>query len=136
MNKEEAVDAILDIFKTAWDTTGFTALYPGKEKEKPTSEAPWARVTIQHASGDQASLGSLGGRRRFREVGTLFVQVFAPVGDGSTWCYQLTQLLCDAYRDARHPEVWFRNVHSEEIGDDGSFLQHNVIATFIYDNVR
>lgn len=132
----EARDVILGIFKTAWDTTGYAAHYSDKTGEIGTSEAPWARATLQHTTGNQSSLAGASGTKRFTETGLLFVQVFAPVGDGSTRCYELAQLVRNAFRDARHPEVWFRNVHLEEVGISGVFQQINVISTFSYDEVR
>jgi hypothetical protein len=136
MTPEQAVDAILDIFKAAWDTTGYPALYDDKSGEIPTSETPWARATIKHATGAQSTLAGASGTKRFTETGTLFVQVFTPVGDGSTACYKLAKVVRDAYRDARDPELWFRNVFLEEIGINKAFRQINVQATFSYDEVR
>jgi hypothetical protein len=136
MTPEEAVDGILGIFKRAWDTTGHPAFYDDKTGEIPTSDVPWARATIQHATGQQSSLAGSSGTKRFTETGTLFVQVFTPVGDGSTACYRLATLVRDAYRDARDGELWFRNVQLNEIGISGAFRQINVTATFSYDEVR
>ena len=132
----EARDVILGIFKAAWDGTGYIAQYNDKTGEIGTSEAPWARATLQHTTGSQSSLTGASGTKRFTETGLVFIQVFAPVGDGSTRCYELAQLVKNAYRDARHLEVWFRNVHLEEVGISGAFDQINVISTFSYDEVR
>lgn len=132
----EARDVIFGIFKAVWDDTGYAAHYSDKTGEIGTSEAPWARATLQHTTGVQSSLTGASGTKRFTETGLVFVQVFAPVGDGSTRCYELAQLVRNAYRDARHPEVWFRNVHLEEVGTRGAFDQINVISTFSYDEVR
>ncbi len=134
MTPEEAVDVMLDIFKAAWDPR--PALYDDKTGEIPTSETPWARATIQHATGGQSSLSGASGTKRHTEKGTVFVQVFTPVGDGSTACYQLAKLVRDAFRDARDANVWFRNVFLTEIGISGAFRQINVQATFSYDEVR
>lgn len=131
----QARDIIFRVFKTAWDTTGYSAVWDDKNGEKPTSEEPWARATIQHAIGGQASLAGASGTRRYTEEGTLFVQVFAPVGDGSTECYELATLVRNAYRDAKE-SVWFRDVRIEEQGTSGAFTQINVMATFSYDEVR
>lgn len=134
MTPEEAVDVMLGIFKTAWDPR--PALYDDKTGEIPPSETPWARATIQHATGGQSSLSGASGTKRHTEKGTVFVQVFTPVGDGSTACYQLAKLVRDAFRDARDANVWFRNVFLTEIGISGAFRQINVQATFSYDEVR
>jgi hypothetical protein len=136
MTPEQAVDGILDIFKATWDPTGFPAHYTDKAGEKPTSETLWARATIRHATGNQTSLAGASGTRRFTETGTLFVQVFAPVGDGSTECYKAATLIRDAYRDAKLPNLWFRSQRIQEVGESGAFYQINVLVTFSYDHVR
>lgn len=136
MTPEQAVDAIFDIFKAAWDPTGFPAVYSDKEGEIPASETVWARATIKHATGNQSSLAGEVGTRRFTATGIVTVQVFAPVGDGSTECYKAALLVQSAYEDARHPNVWFRGVRIQEVGESGAFQQQNVTATFSYDHVR
>ena len=132
----QARDVILGIFKDAWDATGYNAFYDDKTGQIGASENPWARATLQHVTGGQSSLSGASGTKRFTEIGNVFVQVFAPVGDGSTRCYELAQLVRNAFRDSRHAEVWFKNVHLEEVGVSGAFDQINVIATFSYDEVR
>lgn len=136
MTPEEAVDAILDIFKAAWDPTTFPAVYSDKPGKAPETEGVWARATVQHATGDQTSLAGETGTRRFTETGTVTVQVFAPLGDGRTEGYRASRIVRDAYRDARHPNVWFRNARIVEASDNGAFTQTNVLATFSYDSVR
>lgn len=136
MTPEAAIDTILSIFKAAWDPTGFPAYYTDKAGEKPTSETVWARAIVRHATGAQASLSGEAGTRRYTDEGTVFVQVFAPVGDGSTACYAAARIVQNAYRDARNADVWFRDVTLNELGADGAFEQINVQATFSYDDVR
>lgn len=137
VDTEQAIDIILGIFKAAWDPLAFPAVYDDLPDNKPTSETVWARATIRHADGRQASLSGAHATRRYKAVGTVFVQVFAPVGDGSTACYEAAKVVLDAYRDARNPDVWFRDVRLKEIGNGkGAFTQINVEATFSYDEVR
>lgn len=136
MTPEEACDAILAVFKAAWDTTEYPAVYDDIPGQKPTSATVWARATIRHATGGQRSIGGDVGSRRFSYEGTVIVQVFAPVGDGSTACYQAAALVRDAYCDARHPRIRYQDVRLNEIGQSGSFTQTNVLATFSYEDMR
>lgn len=136
MNSQEAKDVMLGIFKTAWDTTGFPARYEYVPGEKPPTQTVWARVNVRHYVGRQSSLSGEDGTRRYLERGTLTVQVFAPVGDGSKACYAAAQIVKNAFRDARHPTVWFTSVRMTEVGAEGAFEQINVLATFSYDDVR
>lgn len=141
MNYIQARDVIYKVFKDAWDLLGtppgsYPAIYPDLPGEPPTSETVWARVTIRHADGKQASLAGENGARRWNRVGVLFIQVFAPVGDGLTAAYTAAQAVGDAYQAARGLDVWFRNIRVNEVGASGAFEQVNVLVDFSYDDVR
>lgn len=136
MNAIQAKDLMLGVFKTVWDA------YPGSPVAEytdipggpPTVDKLWARATVKHATGAQTSLGGLGGRR-FTASGIVWVQVFAPAGDGSTGALTAAQAIVDAYRTARL-DVWFRNVGLVEMGGDGAFSRVDVKGEFYYDDVR
>lgn len=134
MSPQDAVDIILDIFKTAWEPRA--AFYEDVPGSAPTSEQTWARASVKHSDGNQTSMGSATGTRKFTDQGTVFVQVFSPVGDGSTASREAAKDVLNAFRDARDPSVWFRNAKLNEVGSDGAFYQTNVSATFSYDTVR
>lgn len=130
----EAKDIIFSIFKDAWDAAGFYVVWSDLPNAKPPSARVWARVTIRHATGRQTTLGGGSpGARQYTSEGTVFVQVFAPVGDGSTACDEAATVALEAYRNARNPKVWFRDVKMNEVGTSGSDEQINVTATFSYD---
>jgi len=133
MTPDQARDIILGVFKAAWDPR--PAVYDDVPGTIPTGEIVWARATIRHATASQTLAGEVG-TRRFTEEGTVIVQVFAPVGDGSTACYAAAREVQNAFRDARNSDVWFRDVRMNEVGTEGAFVQINVLATFSYDDVR
>lgn len=139
----EGRDNILKVFKDAWDILGHPAVYTDVAKETPDDmgDAPsatiWARATIRHADGFQSSLtGPLEGKKRHTNIGTVTIQVFGPLGDGSTAAYDAAQTVATAYRKASGNPVWFRRVRINEIGTRGAFSQINVLANFSYDDVR
>lgn len=136
MTFDEARDIMLAVFKAAWDPTGNPVFWTDVPGKKPPSERVWARVTIRHATGHQGSLKGAAGTQRWNRTGTIFVQVFAPVGDGSTAGYTAAQIVVNAYQAARNPDVWFRNVRMNEVGASGAFEQFNVLVDFSYDDVR
>ena len=133
MTEEEAEDVIFGIFKAAWDPR--PAVYDDVPDNIPTGEVVWARASILPATTRQTLAGEVG-TRRFTEEGTVVVQVFAPVGDGSTACLNAARVVRNAYRDARNADVWFRNVRINKVGSSGGFNQFNVRATYSYDDVR
>jgi hypothetical protein len=136
MTFDEARDIIFAIVKKAWDETGFPMEYSDISGKVPDNETVWARSSIRHATGNQASLSGDGDVRRWNRTGTLFVQVYAPIGDGYNAGYTASQIVVNALQKSRHPELWFRDVRMNEIGESGAFEQFNVLATFDYDDVR
>lgn len=136
MTANDAVDAILGIFKTVWSTmpAGSVAIYPDNPGAPPAGDVLWARATVQHAPITTQSLAGAVGTRRFTATGFVWVQVFAPAGDGSTGARTAAQAIVTAYRNARMA-VWFRNVVLVEMGGDGAFSRVDVKANFQYDDI-
>lgn len=136
MTPQEAIDAIGKVFADAWNTTGGRAVYDDLPGSVPKDDDTlWARLTIRHGPGGQASLAGDSGQRRWRAEGTVTVQVFAPMGDGAQASRNAAHVVMNAFRDAKLP-VWFRNARMNEVGASGAFFQINVLTTFSYDEVR
>jgi hypothetical protein len=127
----------MTVFKSVWDGTGHQATYTDVPATPPDSNSVWARAILRHATGAQASLsGPINGATRWNNGGTVFIQVFGPVGDGSSAAYDAAKIVADAYKGARNLSVWFRNVRINEVGTRGAFEQINVLADFSYDEIR
>lgn len=135
MTFDEARDVMLTTFLTAWKPLGFPVVWTDVPGSVPNGSTVWARVVLRHATGGQGSLSGDTGKKRWRRAGTLFVQVFSPVGDGSSAGYSAAQTVVDAFQSAKDC-VWYRNIRMNEIGADGSFEQFNVLVDFTYDEVR
>ena len=138
---DEANDAILDVFKTAWDTTGHPVAYENVKPVKPfppTAISPWARVMVRHTGGMQGSLTGGLGTTRWSRLGLFTAQIFVPNGDGLSLGYSLCKIVTDAFEGVAtvSTRVWFRDVRINEIGPDGEWFQFNVIAEFTYDEVK
>ncbi len=136
-----ARDEILLHFRTAWDLgTSTRLLYDDKHRDLPEN-APFARITVQHTIAFQATVGgrisSGGGGQRFRRFGLVTVQIFTISGDGLTINDTLVQLALDAFEGTStgSDRVEFRNVRSNEVGQDGPWFQTNVMAEFTYDRL-
>lgn len=136
MTPAEAIDAIGAVFKAAWDPTGAVAVYDDLPQNIPPDEKAWARLTVRHNDGGQSSLAGGNGAQRWEAVGVVTVQIFTPVGDGLVAARALSLSVLNAFRDHKNSDLWFRRPHLRELGVDGAFNQTNVIATFIYDEVR
>jgi len=135
---QETRDSILTIFHDAW--TGANPTYPvvyqDSPVQKPSTLLPWARVTLTHVSGRQATLCGADGSQRFRREGVLFVQIFTPMGDGLTRSDSLTNVVIQAFEGQRFDGGFFKNVRVNEIGPDGDHYQVNVIAEFEWDQIH
>ena len=139
-----ARDEILTVFKTAWDagadTAGKVVIYPDAKNQVPkTNDADsnpnlWARVSVIHDTGGQATLGGIG-NRLFRREGSVTVQVFTPIGTGLSIADRVYKIVVDAFegKTSASGNVWFRNVRVNEIGPEGSWFQTNIIIDFEYD---
>lgn len=132
MTIDEARDEILAVFKAAWDTTGYSAVWSDLPSDPPSTDAPWARPMLRHATGGQSSLANATRLKLHTHTGTLWVQIFVPLGQGDTVGYTLAQLVLNAYRDARGA-VWYRNHRFREAGNSGAFAQVNCLIDFSYD---
>ncbi len=134
MNYEEARDLIFKVFNNVWNPA-YPVRWPDQPGDIPGTETPWARVTLRHTNGQQASLSGEVGTKLYTNSGTLFIQVFTPIGGDMVDGYTLAQQVTNAYRDAKL-DVWFRNTRMKEIGASGAFQQINVLTDFQYDDVR
>ena len=139
-----ARDELLLHFTNAWNAQTPPIpllLYDDKHRDLP-DDAPYARITINHNIFKQVTLGgkiSQGGSgRRFRRFGIVTVQIFTVSGDGLTGGDVLAQLALDAFEgeNTGSDRIEFRNARIEEVGEDGPWLQTNVIAEFLYDRVK
>lgn len=132
----QARDEMSAIFHTEWEASSFAAFevrWDDVGEPAPTSRSPWARFTIRHADGGNASISNY----HFRRKGTVFVQLFAPTGEGLSRLDQMGMVALAAFEGRATPGgVWFREVRLREIGVDGNWQQVNVLADFEYDEIR
>lgn len=140
-NITQARDEILTRFRTEWLADGISSPVPltfeDFESDLASGNAPWARVTVRHATGEQATLTDGSGKNRFRRTGTVFVQIFTPFGDGLSKADALATIAARAFEGKETPlHVWFRDVRYVEVGRDGQFYNVNVLADFEYDEVK
>lgn len=133
MTPDAARDEMLAVFKAAWDATGYHVAWSDNAAGAPPDEEPWARVTVRHADGMQGALSNAVGARLQTYVGTLWVDLYVPKGQGVTMGYTLARLVIEAYRAARGA-VWYRRLRFQEAGDDGAFSRVIVLIDFTYDD--
>ena len=132
---QQARDQICAVFKAAWDPR--PVVWDDVPSEKPTGVPVWARFTIKHALGQQASLANASGVSRYRRQGLIIAQIFTPCGEGLSQAYTSAKVVTDAFEGTTTAGgVWFRNVGPREVGPDGDWYQTNVLIEFEYDEVK
>lgn len=135
----QARDDMNKIVVDAWVAAGRDAAnvrYDDINPVKPANTTAWIRITVKHETANQASLQGEG-RRRYERRGTLWVQLFTEIGKGLSESDVLTKVLQDALEGKYTPNgVWFRRVRVNEIGPGDGQYHVNVLADFVYDEVK
>lgn len=135
---EIARDDIFGHFDTVWTPLGHPVQYDGVANKNlpPTTSIPWARTTLAHVDGNQATLANSAGKSRFRHVGIFTVQVFTPLGDGGKQAHSIAKTLLEGFQGTRTTNgIWFRNVRINRVGPTKNWFQLNVLANFEYDHL-
>lgn len=140
LTQTAARDQMLTLYKTEVDANapGLVTIYDDTKVQVPQGDpaVEWVRVSVRHLDSRQAALGG-GGVRRYTRNGVVTAQIFTVRGDGLTRADVLSAIIKAAWEGVSTPNgVWFRNVRSVEVGEDGPWFNVNVIADFEYDEVR
>lgn len=140
----QAKNEIAGAFRDAWIADPLSAdlpvLYLDVADAPPTSGA-WARLTVRHGPGGQATLAGDAGTRHYRRTGFVTVQVFVERHDragAETTMDALVPIAVHAFEGITTSpgRVAFHRVRVNEVGVSGVWLQTNVLADFEYDEVR
>lgn len=133
----EAIDQMSAVFKAAMDPTTYPVVWDDTPGDTPKTRTPWARHTIRHETGRQASLLGDLGKTRWERGGTIFLQLFDAPGAGMSRLRPLVSLVQAAYEGrATSGGIWFRNTRVNEIGVREGWRQINVLVDFTYDEVK
>lgn len=136
---------IYDLLKAVTDTiadlgtASERVIWDDTRKQIPDGQDPvltWARAQVRHVTAEQAGLvDASSGVRRYTNRGIVTVQLFTAGGrDGLTTADPIVSSIKGAFQGVSTPNgVWFRNVRTNEIGNDGSWFQTNILADFEYD---
>jgi len=132
----EARDEIHALFETSWSGTGVPLHYWDVSVDTPSeSNAAWATVRALWTLGRQR--GHSIGPKRYEREGIVTVQIFTPFGSGLSQSDSLAKIAYDSFEGVDTPNgVWFRNVRVNTVGHSGEWFQVNVIADFIYEEVK
>lgn len=143
LTRAQAIDEMLALAKTAWETTanqtGTRLKYTnvGSSSVPPTGQDAWARIALRHVTSGQVSLAGVDGTRIFTRNGVLTVQVFEPSGFGTAKTVDIPEIMKNAYEGKTTAGgVVFSEATINEVGQDGDFFQTNVVVAFKYDECK
>lgn len=135
LTPDEADKAIQARFTTMWGTTTPIA-WDNKTFDAEGLNVAYVRLSVQFALGSQSAMGLIGDRC-YRNTGTVFVQVFTPVGGGKSPNTVLATQARNVFRGVQLPGgLWFRDEGITHVGPEGRWYQQNVTANFIFDEVE
>lgn len=135
----DAYDEVMALAKAAFDAVPITSVhYPDMEFTIPAGDTAWARIAYDLISAGPASMADATGRKRFRRSGLLSIQLFHPLGGGSTDAWNAAKVVADAFEgQTTAGGVWFRDLTGPSpIGASGGFSQTNLAVAFEYDEVK
>lgn len=102
-------------------------------------QGPFARIHVQHVTGNQTTFGRVG-ERQFTRTGFVSIQILTPLSDktGLGKAEALAVIARNAFEGVGPGDgLFFRGVRINEIGPDGrGWYSFNVIADFSYDEQR
>lgn len=145
-----AEDAMYLRLKTAWDAGAGTLVggptpelvYALTERdlmpEERDTSLPWARITLRHGDSRKVTLANATGTARYRRTGVLFIQIFVPFVDGSsfTTCQRLAMLAQTAYEGERDTDLVYKTAAIQDRAPDGGFVRRDVVITWYWDQVK
>lgn len=114
VTEAQAYEALLEQFATKWedlhpDADAATRVPYTFADEPFTPDAlgtlgAWARLTVEPTTSEQATFGQAP-YRKFERRGAVFVQLFAPLGEGSGKILQLVEDVREVFEGMRISEI-------------------------------
>lgn len=140
-DRTTARNEMIALFRTAWlanvDSQNVELFFSDVKKTPPDTLDAFARITVTHALGEQATLANGTGNRKFSRTGLVTIQIFTKYGEGLVLSDKLAKVAVDAFEgNTTASGIWFRNVTANEIGLTADKFQVNVTADFTYDEIK
>ena len=127
INRIEAKAAMKALFWEVWkagtpavnDGSVIEVLWDNKEnKDAPEPTGPYARFSIRHEAGPLQTINPRGSRR-YKQAGSIIIQLFAPLGQGETRLDLMVKIIVDGLRGrpcGGGDAVNLRDTNSTEVG--------------------
>lgn len=146
MTEREAIEAIYQQWQSGWEAihpniVGDPARVPYTFMREDFSAdslgvlGTWARVSVAHTTAAQITFGNVG-TRKFERRGNVFVQLFAPVGQGVGLLATLAGDARKVLEGKRLGELNLNAARTEEIPDESTWASVTIIVPFRYGETR
>lgn len=127
----EAKEAITDRFVTLWGSTSpFTF-----DNEAFTKPPTWVRLVVRHTGSNQETLGRVL-NRKYNRQGSIFIQVFTPIDQGTQQADNLAQTARDIFEGVSFNGIYANDAIIREVGPEGDWYQINVEILFFYEGIK
>lgn len=125
------------IYQRFADNTSLAAANYTFENEKydPPDTGQWARLTVRNTGSAQSTLGPTNGRR-FRRVGSVFVQLYDEVDQGLLTLDSLARATRGIFEGVSFSGLRFTDGVIRETGPDGKWYQVVVEVLFDYEETK
>lgn len=131
---DEAQALINDRFIAQWASrTPF--IFDNEKSLTNLVDDPWVRVTSKLADSNQHTLGRKG-CRKYERRGLIFVQVFAPVLNGTKTATDLAQVAQDIFEGETFNGVMCFDSMIKNAGIDGPWFHMQVLIEFLFDETK
>ncbi|WP_363324460.1 phage tail terminator-like protein [uncultured Roseibium sp.] len=115
-------------------STAFTAAHPSVPISyenidfTPTSGQPWVRISIRTQESTRRNIGS--SVKNYDFSGNVFVQIFAPLGEGLGDAYAIADTVDEIFRNVETEHIRFRSPSASPVGESSSWYQVNATVPF------
>lgn len=131
-----ANEAMAQRFSDVWTPTGFPFVL-GNEKFNAPDDTPWARMVVRHNAATQSTLG-ITGARQFDRLGSMLIQVFTPLREGTRRSADLIQTVVNGLEGTviANTSICVNDVIPREVGPVDKWYQVTIEAEFRYTDIR
>ena len=121
-------------FSTLWGSTTDVVYDNVKESEQRDKAVPYASLTIVNGDSFHSGIGTTA--QRFRNIGRIIVQVFIPLGRGTSDADTLIDSIVEDWRGAKFNGVNCGVPQVVRVGETGDWFQKNVSIPFKWDSTN
>lgn len=131
MSAETERAAVEGRFTAQWTGTPLAHVVFDNIAYVPVQGTPYVRLSIRPGNSERITIGS----REHRTVGLIVVQIFTPLGQGTSDARVLAEQAAAIFRDQEFGGVLCRSASIQNVGQSTDWNQFNVTVPYQRDEV-